>query len=85
MRLWQTSAWPNYHNESILSRTGFAPTQLAVCSASFLRMAHILGLTPSPANRRQHGTIVALPAAKRANPISAKPFYKGARFDFAFN
>jgi len=48
-------------------------------------MAHILSLTPSPANRRQYGTIVALPAAKRANPISAKPFYKGARFDFAFN
>ena len=85
MRLWQTSAWPNYHNESILSRTGFAPTQLAVCSASFLRMAHLLGLTHSPANRRQYGTLVALPAAKRANPISAKPFYKGARFDSAFN
>ena len=85
MRLWQTSAWPNYHNESILSRIGFAPTQLPICAASFLPTAHILGLTPSPANRRQHGTIVALPAAKRANPISAKPFYKGARVDFAFN
>jgi hypothetical protein len=74
MRLWQASAWPNYHNESILSRTGFLPTQLPVCAAPFLRMAHILGLTPSPANRRQHGTIVALPAEKRANPISAKSF-----------